>query len=544
VNPDKQIYHCFGCGAGGDVIGFIQKIENMSFPEALEFLAKRVHFELPKKNFENPARREAIKNLELLHERTLTYYRKLFLSTQGQVPRDYLEKRNFKKEVLDIFEVGFAPDAWRGLTDTLSREGFSESLLLKSGLVNRSPKGSLYDVFRGRILFPIRSVQGRVIGFGGRIINPEGKPKYLNSPETDLFKKGRELFALNIAKKHLINEEHRLFIVEGYLDCVKMHEAGIQNTVATLGTALTPDHVKLLRRYAEEAILVFDGDKAGVSAAFRSLDVFLEEGFPVKIVSLEDGMDPDDYIQKKGAPAFIAKLNSAKDFFEFKLEILSNRYSKKDSLGLLKITASFLEIIGKMPNEILQDHYLRKLSSALHINESSLRQEFEKVKKKTLPNRGTPHKLDPGASKNTLSSPTHQKEEIHLLYLLAEEEGPEVIGQVEASLFLNSITQRVFEVLKEVRAEHPTGSCLTNFLARIEEEELKRKIVELTFVEWNPEKRQKALADSLRHLKRSHIQAEQKALEAKIRSAEANGEFESLEKYLRDFQQLSGKGKK
>jgi len=536
VNPERQIFHCFGCGAGGDVIAFIQKIENLSFPEALEFLAKGVRFELPRKNFESSARHEESKTLYTLYEKALEYYRALYQGPAGETARAYMTKRHFKEDVLNEFEVGFSLDGWRGLTDTLSREGFREELLLKSGLVNRSPKGSLYDLFRGRVLFPIRSAQGRVVAFGGRVITAEAKPKYLNSPETDYFKKGRELFALSIAKKHLTAENPRILIVEGYLDCLRLHEAGFKNTVATLGTALTEDHVKLLRRYVEEAVLIFDGDKAGVSASLRSLDIFLEEGFPVKVVSLEGGLDPDDYLLEKGKDAFAKKLETAQDFFEFKLRNFMGRFSKNDPAGLLKITSNLLEMIAKMPSDILQDHYLKKLSSELRVDENSLRSELAKLRSrlKNLPGgsrASQPEKKEPAG--------LLRKEEIHLLYLMSEEEGAGHLAEVSERDLSDPLTLRAFQVLGETRKDHPGGSCFSAFVMRLEESNLKRKIIELSFLEWGKEERAKALQDCLRMIVRLRREGERKALEAKIRSAEENGELSRLAEYLKDFQNLN-----
>jgi DNA primase len=388
------------------------------------------------------------------------------------------------------------------------------------------------------VIFPIRNAQGRIIGFGGRVITAEGKPKYLNSPETEWFKKGRELFALHLAKKNIPSEKPVLVIVEGYLDCLRLHEAGIRNAVATLGTALTEEHVRLIRRYAEEAVLVFDGDKAGESASFRSLDIFLEEGFPVRAVSLEEGLDPDDYIVKKGAEAFRKKLSEARDFFEFKLEYLLGRHSKKDPHGLLKITSSLLEVIAKIPSRILADHYLKRLSQAVGVEEQSLRVELGKMREKVIKSRA----LQPEEAKRSERADTAQqpsREELLLLYLLAEGTGRGT--KIPREAFSNPEVCRGYEILLEAQGAKGEAIRFEAFLKRLESSRLKERLAELSFMEWTQEGREKALRDCLARVERMNQDAERRQLEAKIRQAESEGDLAGLRRNLMDFQQLTVK---
>ena len=541
VNPDRQIFHCFGCGANGDVIEFVRKIENLDFPETLEFLAKRANIELPKQNFGSEKKRSETNQMEKLLERALAYFRSLYKDQRGGLAREYMEGRQFPADVLEEFEVGYSLDEWKGLTELLTREGFRQDLMLKSGLIKRSEKGNVYDVFRGRVLFPIRNATSRLIGFGGRVISKEGTPKYLNSPETEWFKKGRELFGLNVAKKFVSKDNGRLFIVEGYMDCVRLHGAGIKNTAATLGTALTSDHVRLIRRYADEAILVFDGDNAGASAAFRSLDVFLEEGFPVKVLTVPSGMDPDDFVVEKGAEGFQELAAKSKDFFDYKLSLLRSQYSGTDSMGLLKITSSLLEVLAKMNNEILQSHYLHKLSNSLQIDETSLRSELAKLKGKMRPNQQN-------MEKNQLKSAPSpsiplSKEEVLLLFLLSLEEGDKQLDRINPGYFQSDAAKQALELLTQICQDQPPKARLPLFLSGLKDEGLKKKITELSFMDWESEDLVQALNDCVLKIENAKREAKIKALEAKIRLAEEQGQTELLTQYLKDFQELSLKGK-
>ena len=332
VHPEKQIFHCFGCVAGGDVFGFLMRYENMSFPEALRRLAERAHIRLPEpvaKRGEGPTESEQLYEIYRLAE---DYYRAKFLSEEGRRARDYFHARGFKDEMAEEFKIGWASEAWQGLFEFLSKKGFSEPLLLKSGLIHRSAKGNLYDGFRGRLLFPIRNLQGKGVAFGGRIIAESDGPKYLNSPENPVFHKRRELFGLNLAKKFIDRDRPRIFVVEGYLDFLRLYQEGFKTTVATLGTALTEEHVQVLKRFAEEAVVIYDGDKAGEAASLRGLEVFLEGGMSVKLVRMPVGFDPDDFVKKHGAPAFEKLLSEARDFFDYKFEVLRSRFDLRDSL--------------------------------------------------------------------------------------------------------------------------------------------------------------------------------------------------------------------
>ncbi|MFA7002024.1 MAG: DNA primase, partial [Candidatus Omnitrophota bacterium] len=332
VNAEKQIFHCFGCQTGGDVFSFLMRYENMSFPEAVRRLAERAHIRLPEKP---SGREEGPSDTEKYYEiyrLACEFYRRQYLDpVLGRKAREYFARRKFDEALAEEMKMGWAGDAWDGLFQFLSKKGFPEELLLKSGLICRSTKGTLFDLFRNRLLFPIHQLQGKVVAFGGRLIEDREGPKYLNSPENPIFSKRRELFGLHLSKKFIDREKPRILVVEGYFGFLRLYQNGFKSAVATLGTALTEEHVRILKRFAEEAVVIYDGDKAGEAASLRGMEVFLEGDMSVKLARLEGGLDPDDLIREKGAEAFAEVLGKATDFFDFKLETLQKRFNRKDS---------------------------------------------------------------------------------------------------------------------------------------------------------------------------------------------------------------------
>ena len=414
VQPEKQMFHCFGCGAGGDVFSFLMKHENMTFPEALKSLAERAHITLP----ERRAQRDDGGQKEKLYDVcqvAADLYHGLLLTDAGAEARAYLAKRQISEAIIREFKLGWAPNEWRTLFDQMIRKKYPEALLKQAALIQQSPKGNYYDTFRGRLMFPIQNLQNKVIAFGGRLIADQEGPKYLNSPETPIFFKRRELFGLNLAKKFINREWPTLILVEGYMDFLALYQHGFKNAVATLGTALGDDHVRLMRRFVEEVIVVYDGDKAGEAASLRGLEILLEGGMQVKLVSLPKGEDPDDFLNKRGNDAFAALLKNAKDFFDYKLQALLARYPRQDALGLSKISREMFETFLKVKNTVMLSEYFKRLSRALQVDENSLRTEYSHLNKPLSPSRERPQEKAP-VPETTRPVP----EELLLLVLMAE----------------------------------------------------------------------------------------------------------------------------
>ena len=320
VSSEKRIYHCFGCGAGGNVFKFVIETQNISFIDAVRQFADSAGISIPQPNADNlnnPLYKER-ESLKKANELAANYYHSLLHDSEvGLEAKDYLKGRYFTGEILDKYNIGWASPGWRGLINHFHKTGtLSRKTVLQSGLVIEKEDGSnIYDRFRGRVIFPIKDLHGSVIGFGGRAITDKDNPKYLNSPETTLYQKSQTLFGMDMAKQ-AIRKEDQAILVEGYFDQMRATQFGILNTVAVCGTALTPKQAGILRNYARSVVLVFDSDKAGRSAAEKGFEVLHEKGLQVKIVFLPEGKDPDSYIQENGADNFIEKIKTAKPYLE------------------------------------------------------------------------------------------------------------------------------------------------------------------------------------------------------------------------------------
>ncbi len=548
VSSEKQIYHCFGCGAGGNVFGFLMQYENLSFPEVLRRLAERAHIRLPEKSEHRKEGQSEQEKIYEIYQFAADYYRELFWHPeQGKAARDYFVKRGFNLELAKEFQVGWAPDAWRGLFEHLSKKGMSEAFILKARLINRSDKGNVYDVFRGRLMFPIHNLQGKVVAFGGRLIAEAEGPKYLNSPENPIFIKRRELFGLHNAKKFLNREFPRIIVSEGYLDLLRLFDQGFKASVATLGTSLTEEHVAVLKRFVEEAVVVYDGDKAGEAASLRGLEVFLEGGLNVKLVRLPDGFDPDDFLLKKGAAEFQKLLDGAQDFFDYKIDVLLRKYNRLEAAGLIKITNESLETLVKVRNPVLLDRYFRKLAGILGVEVSSLRQEWQRINAQQERSDSTfrNSSLPPAGASQTMNKPRSavtgklEADESLILALLVEDSKSreEVMKELSEEDFSQGTTKSLYrEFILLQQSEAPWA--WPQVLNRVEDAELKKRLIGWTAVEWNSEDRHKALMDCLGSLKKKRLQKRLDNLQSEIARAEARGDQNLVLTYTTEYQTL------
>lgn len=365
VSAEKQIFHCFGCGAGGDVLAFAMKRESLSFPEAVENLAKRAGVEIKRTPEQGRARTER-QSLKTVQSEALTYFKGELKKNKRAM--DYLTKRGITQASIDSFSLGYAPDGWHNLHNHLKGRGFmkADDTLAKSGLFGSGQKG-LYDMFRDRIIFPIFDVQGECIAFGGRIME-SGEPKYLNSPDTPLFHKSENLYALEKAREPIRKEGFAL-IAEGYMDVIVCHQHGIENAVAPLGTALTPDHAKRLARYTDKIVVVFDGDAAGIAAARRSLILILEAGLRVKVMVLPEKHDPDSLLREQGPDAFRKLLKEAVTPMQFMLA------GQRDS----KTVNEILGVVVRIEDPVLRDEMVVELADRTRIDERAIREKLQRM---------------------------------------------------------------------------------------------------------------------------------------------------------------------
>lgn len=533
VQPEKQLYHCFGCGAGGDVLNFVMRHENMSFPEALQFLADRAHIVLPERRGTHD---DASGLKEKMHEvcrLAADFYHELLCGERGAAARAYLAKRKVPEEIVREFKLGWAPPEWRTLYDYLKKKGYAEALLKQAALIQQSPKGNYYDTFRGRLIFPICNLQNKVMAFGGRLIAEAEGPKYLNSPETPIFSKRRELFGLNLAKKFIDREWPNLILVEGYMDFLALYQHGFRNAVATLGTALGEDHVRLMKRFVEEVIVVYDGDKAGEAASLRGLEILIEGGMQVKLVSLPHGEDPDDFLSRHGNEVFSKLLKNASDLFDYKLRILMGRYPRKDALGLTKISREMFETFLKIKNTVVLSEYFKRLALALGVDENSLRTEFAHLGKRN----GAVSRLPPKEEVSFAEVPP--KEEL-LLFVLMAEVPPlceQACDELKSEDFRNPEAQRIFRYLQETN-EQKKRCYLSGLLSHIEDPQYREQLVAVMATLDETAEREKILEDCIRKVRQGQVNSRLEALRRLIAEAERKGNAQEIQALTQEYQEL------
>ena len=375
VNTDKQIFHCFGCGVGGNIFTFLMQHDRLTFPEAVRQLADHVGVQLPEpRDSEDEGSRQ---RLAALMDKVSRYFERTLLDPrEGIAARAYLTQRGVSDQTRQMFRLGLAPAGWDRLLTAAQATGVLPEQLEAAGLVIKG-KSSYYDRFRSRLMFPIQDVRGRVVGFGGRSVDAQ-EPKYLNSPETVLYSKGRHLFGLSLAKDAIIKARTAV-VVEGYFDCIVLADGGILNVVSPLGTALTPEQVRLLKRYAEHVILAFDADAAGEQATLRGIDLVVEAGLQVRIAQLPQGVDPDEYLRTYGRERFEQLLESSASLFDLLVHSARRRYPTTETEGKVKAAQFVLPTIARIPDAMLRSEYVRLLAERLHLDEAAVSQELAKA---------------------------------------------------------------------------------------------------------------------------------------------------------------------
>lgn len=376
IYPEQQSFYCYGCGAGGDAISFIRRIENLTFMEAVEMLAKRCGLAIPE-NKEEAKRSQARARTFEINRLTANFYFKN-LTGSNKTGLAYFAKRNLSPATIKKYALGFAPDAWDVLAKYLLSKGFTEEELITAGVCHRSQKGSIYDVFRNRVIFPIVDTRGNVIGFGGRVMD-DSTPKYLNTAQTPVFDKGRNLFSLNFAKD---SSSNILILAEGYMDVIAINQAGFSNVVATLGTAITADQARIISRYASEVIIAYDSDDAGQKATKKAIAHFNEVGLSARILHIENAKDPDEYIRTFGADRFRLLLEKSGDAIAFQMEQCKSGLDLSIDTDKGKWLNRLIDILANIPNALTRDVYISKAASETNISPDVLRSQIELYNRK------------------------------------------------------------------------------------------------------------------------------------------------------------------
>ncbi len=379
VVPDRQMFHCFGCGKGGGVVSFVMEMENLPYIDALRLLAKRANLDFPEQDLDETARKRRGRLLALNREAARYFHSQLW-SPVGEQGLDYLRRRGLSRRTLTRFGLGYAPESWDSLIRAMTDKGFRKSDLLEAGLAVSNKKGGIYDRFRDRVMFPIIDLRGDVIGFGGRVLG-DGTPKYLNSPDTPVFNKSRNLFALNLAKTSKLG---RIVLTEGYMDTISLYQAGFDCAVASLGTSLTADHARLIARFTKEVVICYDSDQAGVQAAERAIPLLEKTGLKVRVLRVTGAKDPDEYIKTYGPDAFGQLLNQSENHLDYSLDQLAGRFDLNDTGQKLEFAKAAVELLAKIGDPINQELMANKVAELTGVGKRAILDEASRSYKSSV----------------------------------------------------------------------------------------------------------------------------------------------------------------
>jgi DNA primase len=530
ISPERQIFHCFGCGAGGNAFNLVMKLENMDFVSALKALAQKVGVKIPQSFSPEEARgiKERKKLYEINEVAAKFYEQVLKKGGEGKKAYKYLRERKLKEETINKFRLGYAPDSWDSLLKNFKTKGISLELAERVKLISPSREGEgYYDYFRKRIIFPIFDLKGRVVAFGGRVLG-ESLPKYLNSPETSLFNKGNLLYGLNFVQSEIRSLDQAI-IVEGYMDVLTAQQEGLPNVVASLGTSLTPGQAGLLSRYTNQVIIAYDPDTAGEIATLRGFDLLLERGMKVKVLSLPEGEDPDKFIREKGKKEFSKNLTSSLSLLDYRFHLVFSHSDASSVEGKVKIVEELLPTLARISNSIEQKAWVKKLSERLKVEEVLILRDLAKV------GQG---KLLSLAEEISLPSVSELAEE-NLIQLMLE--SPEIVPQVREGLkeehFRNSDYRKIIKIIFGL--EEKGESAEAKKIMDLGEENLASLISQLSLKRLEGD-RDKMIRDCIEKIKKENLKRKMERLQEEIKTAEREGKVEELKDLLSRYQELAG----
>ena len=533
VNEEKQIFHCFGCGEGGDVFTFLMKMGHFSFPEAVEALAKRYGIRIAPREV-SPAKKREVAKREILFQINQVasdyFHDRLLRHREGEPGRAYFAQRGMSKEFLEGYRLGYAPDRWDGLVQHLQEKKFPLEMAREVGLLFPKKREGWYDVFRGRIMFPIFDIHQRVVGFGGRVIKA-GQPKYINSSESIIYHKGEILYGLPVARQR-IGEKDSVIIVEGYFDLLTLHQCGFTHSVATLGTALTPQHIRTLKRYTKNVITLFDGDEAGIHANLRTLPLFLEEEVWPKTVVLPKGEDPDGFLRKGNRDELERKVAEAVPLFDFFLESLRKTHDVRSIDGKVRMAEEALALIRGIPEGIRRNFYVKTLAERVDIQESMVYDMLQSAPKDRPKGR---EGAGPPAEKKTFP-----RSEEMIVRLMVQH--PQLIPKIsEEGIFREFESPFLREMAEALDAfYHRQGRLdLGEALGQVGED-LKGGVCAFVFEESGLEggDLEKVVEDCVQKIREGKLKKEKQELLKRIKEAEKRKGENGLEVLLLEWQEL------
>ena len=542
VTPGKQMYYCFGCGAGGNVYNFIMEYENYTFGEALKHLADRAGVELPKIEYSREVREKAEQRAELLeiNKQAAQYYYYQLRTEGGKIGYQYLSGRGLSEETMRKFGLGYSDKFGGGLYKFLKSKGYSDERLRESGLFNVDERHGMYDKFWNRVMFPIMDVNNRVIGFGGRVMG-DGKPKYLNSPETKIFDKSRNLYGLNIART---TRKKYLILCEGYMDVISMHQAGFTNAVASLGTALTSGHASLLKRYTQEVLLLYDSDEAGIRAALRGIPILRDAGVSSRVVNLKPYKDPDEFIKNMGAEAFEERLGQASDSFMFRVSIAESEFPMDEPQGQNRFFERCAELLLELKDELERNLYIeaivKKYRGQYGVSVEDLRKRVNTLALKGTPaeNRTQP-KTSGGQNKKKKESASDQAQKLMLTWLVTYPGIFDKVAQyLNAEDFIVPLYKEVAQMLFRQREEEGqvNPAKLLNSFTDSEEQREVASLFNATIHLETQQEQDRAFADTLLRIKAESLAEKNRNLDPT--------DMVGLQQILREKKELEELGRK
>ena len=525
VSPDKQIFHCFGCGVGGNVITFVSQIEGLNFVETVQMLAERANIQLPTLQNNGDTQREILKDkVYKVNEFTAEYYHQNLYKPQAKMAQEYVKKRQLTNETLKSFRIGFS-GKFDELYQELKKQGFQEQEILESGLVNKNERGQYIDRYRNRLMFPICDARGRVLD--------DSKPKYINSPENIVYSKGRHLFGLNVAKK---GDTKKILIVEGYMDVISLHQRGITNVVASLGTALTEQQGWLLRKNSEQIILSFDSDEAGIKAKLRSIEILQNMGCDLRVLQLEGAKDPDEYILKYGNMRFQNAVDKAFSVVEFKVKILKKELNLDNTNDKIKFLNEIAKLISKVDNSMEREVYIEKIAKEYDISKEAIYAEVNKltyknVKTEKVLERPKPVVTHKKVETKEVSEAIRRRENTIISILLTGDLSIyEIIKQnIKPEDFQDEINQKIAQKLYE---EFEKGNSNINGIIDNLDQDQQNQITMIMAEDYEIEDLEKAIDDIIQAYKRDKLNNRKLEILEKLEQTSNIEEKRELEKEL------------
>lgn len=517
VSPGKQMYYCFGCGAGGNVITFLMEYENYTFQEAFKALADRAGVALPRMEYSEEARKADNKRTRLLevNKEAAKYFYYQLRSKPGAIGYQYLKNRELTEETMNRFGLGYSNKYANDLIQYLKSKGYSEEEIRDAGLCNVDEKHGMTDKFWNRVMFPIQDINHRVIGFGGRVMG-DAKPKYLNSPETLIFDKSRNLYGLNFART---SRKGNIILCEGYMDVIAMHQAGFNQAVASLGTAFTSGQANLLRRYTEEVLLCYDSDGAGVTAALRAIGILKEAGLTGKVMNLEPYKDPDEFIKNLGAEEFQKRIDTAENSFFFEIRMLSREFDLKDPEGKTKFHRAIARKLCDFTEEVERENYIEAVAEKYNIGFENLRKLVNSYGAQTGLVKPAERPKSGVQKKNTPEEGVKKTQKLLLTWLVDE---PKLYGQIKKYISPSDFTEELYvKVAERLFADLEKGSLNpAAIISMFEDEEEQREAASLFHTKLvrmeTRQEREKAFHDIVYAVKRNSYERDSKSLGADV----------------------------